>query len=433
MMFFVLPGAIGFCVFMVMCVDNMLTLKHNKIRELVLIAFVGVVGIISRIIPQPTTFTVIAIVSLVVAILLTIIYRSLQKGVASTVFLTALLFGVEGITLLITRLFRIELGLVFLIHLYIAVVLVIFLLFYLLRKFLETRKAMNILNNQTTGFLLISAGLVLVFTYKGFALEETGIILGGWTVGFGDIANILFILTSVVMFIIILRYVSKEAALRTERLLAKGSKKYLQDLEESHKVLRIIKHDYVNILTTFKLYIDNEDMPGLKKYYYDDLSQMNKGLLNQDQLLGNLQNISLDEIKSILIYKGSIAKGQGIDTKIEIKEPIDSLGVSTAIVCQMLGILLDNAIEATNKIDDKRLHIAVIKNPTSKVFIVKNTWENQGILINKLYELGFSTKGEGRGLGLHTARNYTEKLRGLFLETEATEEYFTQTLTVKDD
>jgi two-component system sensor histidine kinase AgrC len=118
----------------------------------------------------------------------------------------------------------------------------------------------------------------------------------------------------------------------------------------------------------------------------------------------------------------------------------------------MLGILMDNAIEAAaeigvdmdvvmdakagadvgNDTDRKRLSIAIIKNPGSKAFIIKNIWKQQEIVIDKLFELGFSTKAKGRGVGLYTVRNYTNKINNLYLETEFDDDYFTQTLTVKD-
>ena len=148
--------------------------------------------------------------------------------------------------------------------------------------------------------------------------------------------------------------------------------------------------------------------------------------------LGSLQNVKINEIKSILIYKGSAAAGHEIDTGIEVRESIEELGVGAAIVCQILGILLDNAIEAATLADEKKLHIAIIKNPNSKTFIIKNTWQKQAIPMNKLFELGFSTKEGNRGIGLYTVRSLTEKIKGLFLETEVSDEYFSQILTVKD-
>jgi len=242
----------------------------------------------------------------------------------------------------------------------------------------------------------------------------------------------MFFIAVLAMFGIIVRFVFKENALRTEKMITEASKKYINDLEVSYTALRIIKHDYVNIMSSFKLYIDNNDMEGLSKYYNDELAEMNRDLLHQDRLLGSLQNVRISEIKSVSIYKCAVAAQYKVEVNIEVREPIDELGVSTAIVCQMLGILFDNAIEAAAEADGKRLSIAIIKNPGSKAFIIKNTWQPRELAINKLFELGFSTKAKGRGVGLYTVRNYTNKLNHLYLETEFDDDYFTQTLTVKD-
>jgi len=432
MMFFVLVGAISFCVFIAMYLDDMLAFEVRR-KSWVLPVFIALFGVVFRNVFQLNTFVVVGLLGVLAAALLALRYKKPLKGIMPAAFLVALLFGIEGLTLLSSRVLGYGSDTFQLILLYLAVVFIVFSLSFLLKNFLEKRIWVNTLNHKIIRFLLISAGIALVFILKNFAIEGAHITVGQWAIDFGDIAFMLFFASGAAMFIIILRYVSMETALRSEMLLAEASKKYVSDLEESYRALRTIKHDYVNILTSFKLYIDSKDIEGLTDYYYDELFEMNKDLLRQDQLMGNLQNVRINEIKSILIYKCSVAVQHEIDTDIEVRESIESLGVSTVIVCQMLGILLDNAIEAALDTDDKQLHIAIVKNPGSKVFIIKNSWKKQSVSINKLYELGFSTKGEGRGVGLHTARRYTEKMKGLYLETEITDGYFIQTLTVKDD
>jgi len=431
MIFLVIVGAISFCVLIALYLDDMLASVLNR-RAWVSALFVGVFGIAIRSIPQLNTFVAVGLNGIIMLLLLSVVFRNMLKGIMPAIFLTALLFGIEGMTLLLSRLLGYESDSILLIPMYATIVFVVFLLSYLLKKLFGKQMWANTMNHKTIRFLLICAGIALVLILKNLAIEGAPITLGRWTVDFGDIALMLFLASAVAMFVIILRYVSMESALRAEMLLAEASKKYVSDLEESYKALRTIKHDYVNVLASFKLYIDSEDMKGLTKYYYDEFSEINKDLLRQDQLLSRLQNVQLNEIKSILIYKCSIAVQHEISTDVEVKEQIEHLGISTAVICQILGILLDNAIEATLEIEDKKLHIAVIKNPTSQVFIIKNTWKKQNTPVNKLFELGFSTKATGRGMGLYTARKYTEKMKGLYLETEATDDYFIQTLTVKD-
>jgi two-component system sensor histidine kinase AgrC len=321
---------------------------------------------------------------------------------------------------------------------------------------------MNIFNQRIIHLLIIISSIALVFINinTNNIIDVTSILFGEWAVNAADIGNILFLISIGVLFTLIIRYLYLETKYRTEVLIAESSKKYIQELEEAYKAMRIIKHDYLNIMTSLKLRIDNGDIAGLVKYYDEELSKLNNDLLNQDQLIASLYNIQINEVKSILVYKCSAAAQYGIEIYIEATELIDKLGISTAVICQILGILLDNAIEAIaetkdqhtpqssgvccsvkngfyagllNPLANKKLNIAIIKNPNSKIFIIKNTWKRKEITIDNLFELGFSTKGKGRGIGLHTVRNYTEKMTRLYLETEIDDIYFTQILSVKDN
>jgi two-component system sensor histidine kinase AgrC len=406
-----------------------------------LIVFAGII-VLWGLRPVISTYLYMPTLILVATVLLWFVYKSLSTAVVFTIYSTALLLGSNSASVLLSRLLQFsdddwsihllnrDFGLQQIVTLSIFVGLVA--LFMLLQRFLKRRIDMNIFNGRVIHFTLVSASAVLVFIYVSYVAPDTYINFGQWTIRFEQITYMLFFLSSAIMFVVILRYMSTETAIKAERLLVESSNKYIHDLEESYKALRTIKHDYVNILSTFKLYIDSEDMAGLAKYYYDEFSEINKDLLHQDKLIGSLQNVQINEVKSVLIYKGSVASQNEVDVNIEVREPIEHLGVSTAIVCQIIAILLDNAIEAATEADERKLNIAIVNNPNSKAFIIKNTWREQDIPINRLFELGFSTKGKNRGTGLHTVRNYTEKIKGLHLETEVTDEYFCQILTVKD-
>ena len=418
-----------------MCIENMRIFHLSKKQTLM--AVIAFVALGQLHLPMGGFISIpIAVVFLLV------MYKSFSKAIMIAVYVTALFLGlISATTLLVNwfdfsdmdwtvnllnRNFDIEQIFIF------SVTAGFVALFFILQRFLKKRIDMNIFNNRMMHSMLICASAVLVLIYIGYIAPDTYISVGQWSVNFEDISNVLFFLSSAIMFVIIFWYVSRETAIKTEKLLIEASNKYIHDLEESYKALRTIKHDYVNILSSFKLYIDSKDMDGLAKYYYDELSEMNKDLLHQDRLIGDLQNVQLNEIKSVMIYKGSVAARYEVDMSAEVREPVESIGVSTAIVCQIIGILLDNAIEAAALAEERKIKIAIVKNTNSKAFIIKNAWKEQDIPLNRLFDLGFSTKGENRGTGLHTVRKYTDKIKGLHLETEITDEYFSQILTVKD-
>jgi two-component system sensor histidine kinase AgrC len=420
---------------MMLCLEGMSAFKVGAKREVVfgvvavLTGFmVGFASSLHDIYIMWGTEMFYIIVALCIVVHAALLYKSLVKGLVVGICGVLALLGIDGVAQYFSKLmgYKIisgELDKYWAIT-YIAFAATLILLVIALKRFLKRRIDMNIFNNRSMYLVIAISGIMIIISHINFR----GDILDAA----GDIMYVLFFVSVIAMFAIIAYYISKENALRTEKLIAESSKKYINDLEASYAALRTIKHDYVNIMSSFKLYIENGDMAGLAKYYHDELSEMNNDLLHQDRLLGSLQNIQINEIKSILIYKCSVAAQQQIDINIEIREPVDGLGVSSAIVCQMLGILLDNAIEAAAEADGKKLGIAIIKNPNSKTFIIKNTWKQQEIAIDKLFELGFSTKAKDRGVGLYTVRNYTDKISSLYLETEFDTDHFTQTLTVKD-
>jgi len=426
---------ICFCQIMMLCFENMTALKTSIKREIVFsliaLALIFVVGFIVGFIAGLTGIEIeigyelaYCIIGLVFAVVLGFHHKNILKGLASGVLCTLYAFGMDGVTIIFCRLIgydEIPDNLRFTYYIFASLSLASVLI---AKRILKKRIDMNIFNNKSMYLVAAISAVMIIITYVNY--------IGVFTDASGNIMYALFFVSVIAMFVIIVRYAFKENTMRTQALIADASKKYINDLERSYSSMRTIKHDYVNIMTSFKLYIENGDMEGLAKYYNDELSEMNKDLLLQDQMLGNLQNVQISEVKSVLIYKCSMATQHQIDTSIEVREPVEELGVSTAIVCQIIGILLDNAIEAVEETDRKKLSIAIIKNTGSKTIIIKNTWKHKEIEINKLFELGFSTKEKGGGVGLYTVRNYTNKIDRLYLETELGTEYFTQTLTVKD-
>lgn len=429
MEFFVFAGAMLFCLFIILCMESMLTYKSSIKETIIYIATLLMAFGIVWLLGLENYLIYISVGSLV------LVYGFLSKNVLASILLLvyggALFVGLSSAITLFTRVFGAQEGLIA-DNEAIIIVLVLLSMTFLLRRFIKKRIDMNLFNHRIIHLLIIISSVALGIIYINTA-EELPYLLSEWAVNIPIIGNILFLICFGVLFAFTLRSVSKETKLRTEMLIAQSSKKYIQDLEESYKALRTLKHDYVNIMASMKLHIDKGDVGGLTKYFYNELSELNEDLLHQDKVIGALHNVEIDEVKSILVYKCSVAAQQQVEIDIEVREPIETVGVSTAILCQMLGILVDNAIDATVETENKKLGIAIIKNPNSKVFIIKNTWTKQNIFINKLFDEGYSIKGKGRGMGLSTIRNYTNKIDRLYIETDFDDEYFTQILSVKDD
>ena len=138
-----------------------------------------------------------------------------------------------------------------------------------------------------------------------------------------------------------------------EQIQAEAKQKALRDLQDyTHNLevmyngLRSFKHDYVNILLSLSGYIENRDMDELRKFFETKIFPT-KNLIDQgDFKLNQLGNIGVLEIKSLLSAKMIYAHESGIDVTIDIPDKVNSLLMDTVDLARILGIFLDNAIEA---------------------------------------------------------------------------------------
>lgn len=107
---------------------------------------------------------------------------------------------------------------------------------------------------------------------------------------------------------------------------------------------------------------------------------------------------------------------------VEIMINFQELNISTYELCRILGILLDNAIEATKQCEEKIINIKFIKDfkVNRKLIIIENSFNQPDIDLEKIYEKGYSTKTEDleqHGLGLWTVRKILSKSDNLNLFT----------------
>lgn len=212
----------------------------------------------------------------------------------------------------------------------------------------------------------------------------------------------------------------------------KALQNYINETEDAYLEMRKFKHDYINILSSIAGYICDEDMKGLEDYFNKKIAPLNRTLENESLKLASLKNVKATEIKGILTIKTIQAQNKGINIDIEILEEIESINWDTILACRGIGILMDNAIEAAEECNYKKINLALIKKEKSKIIIIQNTYKDKNINLKKIYEQSYSTKGNDRGLGLSTLKESISKANNIILDTKISEEFFTQIITIQD-
>lgn len=210
----------------------------------------------------------------------------------------------------------------------------------------------------------------------------------------------------------------------------------LESEEEYNRTLRILhdnvrgfKHDFDNIVTTIGGFIRTNDMEGLKDYYVqleDDCQRVNNLYILNPEVVNN------DGIYNLLTKKYHEAESKDIKVNITFLLDLSTLNMKIYEFARILGILLDNAIEASSECEEKIINLT-FRNDTKnsrQLIIVENTYNNPDIDTEKIFEKGVSGKENHTGLGLWEVRKLIKKNNNINLYTSKDNKFFTQQLEI---
>ncbi|KEI13671.1 accessory gene regulator AgrC [Clostridium novyi B str. ATCC 27606] len=176
-------------------------------------------------------------------------------------------------------------------------------------------------------------------------------------------------------------------------------KLYSQSIENLIDDISNFKHDYNNMIFMMNGFLENNDYHSLKDYFH-------KNIFNEDKYydIAKLKKIKNSGIKGLLSAKISQILKNNIKVKIEIFNIIDEFYISEFDLCRILGIFLDNAMEATKTTTEKFISISFIKDIDINIVILNSCTDNN-ININSIFKKGYSSKGNNRGIGLFNVRS----------------------------
>ena len=177
-------------------------------------------------------------------------------------------------------------------------------------------------------------------------------------------------------------------------------------------------------------YIENCDMEGLKEFFENKIFPT-KNLIDQgDYKLNQLSNIGVLEIKSLLSAKMIYAHESGIDVTIDIPDKVGGFQIDTVDLARILGIFLDNAIEAALEAQKPQIGLNIIQNQPGVSITISNHFQDNGLALHKIKQKGFSTKAGHQGIGLSNAQKIISSYDNVLLETTMQPGYFIQHMEI---
>ena len=237
-------------------------------------------------------------------------------------------------------------------------------------------------------------------------------------------------------FIALLIYFALSLYSLTRAMQLSVTTKKLESAEEYNKTLRILhdsvrgfKHDFDNIVTTIGGYVKTNDMEGLKKYYVqleDDCQKVNNLYLLNPEIINN------PGIYNLITNKYNEAISKNIKVNMSLLLDLSNLKMKIYEFARILGILLDNAIEASQECEEKIINITFRNDEKNhrQLIIIENTYNNKDVDTIKIFGKGISEKENHTGLGLWEVQNILKKNNNISLFTTKTDTYFKQQLEI---
>lgn len=154
---------------------------------------------------------------------------------------------------------------------------------------------------------------------------------------------------------------------------------------------------------------------------YDDASSyiQNITMVQRENISKVMNAVSEPAVAALLI--GKIARASELNVDFVLREgcyySAADMNMPSEMLITVIGNLLDNAFDAMNEGSDykdhKELMFGIYSKPGAVLITVDDT--GSGIKnddMERIFENGFSTKGEGRGTGLHQVKSMVENFGG---------------------
>ncbi len=271
--------------------------------------------------------------------------------------------------------------------------------------------------------LILCSAIIAVNVFAGAKLGYQSA-----DVTFTIILCVIFFILSSLLLIYSIRS-THEAVMAKEKLKQyEHLKQYTENLEQTYNNLRSFKHDYVNIIASISSYLEEKQYERLTKYFYKHIVPTRQKLVQNTESLNKLMHIRQLEIKSLLSYKLMYALEQGISVHVDIPNDIEVFRMEPVEFTRILGIYLDNAIEAAHETSKPSIELHIADCGTHTAILLSNTFLNHGLSVADMTRLNTSTKGKDRGIGLANVQIILGRYPEIFHETYIRDNFFIQHL-----
>ncbi len=303
----------------------------------------------------------------------------------------------------------------------------IYTISFFLIQIIQNRKiVLNIiddLNFDTKKILLFN----LLFTF--FTITIQLCITAFYTDILPLMISILSFISLFAYFFINIYSLSKAINLQITSKNLENATNYNATLSYLYDNVKAFKHDFDNMVFIIGGYIQNNDLNGLKTYYKNfekDCERVNELALLNPELINN------SGIYNLLMSKYKKATDNNVEIHLEYFFDLTKLKMPIYDFSRILGILLDNALEAAKDSKEKQVNIMFrdSQRNNTQIISIENSYNNKDVDTSLIFEKGQTSKENHTGMGLWEVKQILNRNNNVNLITTKDKIYFKQTIEI---
>lgn len=204
---------------------------------------------------------------------------------------------------------------------------------------------------------------------------------------------------------------------------------YVQNFEDWIEKEQLNRHEYKNQLAVLRCLTK-------EKKVKDKIDEILEDSINvEGEVVHQLKSLPKGGLKGLMYYKSAIAQKNKINLTVNISIERNSIlnklsEQDIRVLCKLIGIYFDNAIEAAKETRKKVIMIEIYELKDKVNIVFSNTFKQHKNFKDR-NKKGVSSKGEGHGNGLYFASKLIDKNEWLEEKQEVIDKYYIQQLTIK--
>jgi len=374
--------------------------------------------------------------TLVICLIYVIVYRS----VFTVTYTKSILISFENIILLIipdlfillfsVYVLKFDSGVVYntFAQTIISTLLVNILLILLTLIFKKTlRKISNIKltnNKEIIMYLALSLFSILVVFYTEYSNVNSSsnkeLILG---------------IIIIISFVLILYSLVKQK-MENNKLMIRYIKllEFIKNYEKELDKQKELRHESKNqLITARSKIVDKKKEHEVIEYLNSIIADYVKG---NNEKYTSFQYLPANGIKGFFYYKANEAENNGIHLSINVSPKVENTFIGNLDTNDfkqlgiLLGVYLDNAIEASKNSKDKKMAIEIYKTGEDVEIIISNTYEGK-IDTESIGKTKYTTKGKNHGYGLMLVSKILEDNKRFEAQRIVTDVVYSQKIKIK--